>query len=148
MTDPEPLCAVDANFILRFIVEDVPSQYTAAAEVMRDLATGVRRVVCDPVILAEVVYVLISHYDMSREEAARLVFDIVRAEGFLIPDKRRYMRALTLYATSVPHFADACACAGALERCEGRLYSFDKKLSHVEGVTRLERAVAKKDQKG
>lgn len=140
MTDVSPLCAVDTNYILRYLAEDVPVQFKAAREVLADLSAGLHPVECDPVILAEVVYVLTSHYDMSREEAAGLVLDLVRAEGFLISNKPRYGHALKLFAESVPHFADACACAAALERSEGRLYSFDRKLSRVAGVTRLERA--------
>jgi len=141
VTDTPPPCAIDTNFILRYLAEDVRSQFRAAREVLADLSTGARRVECDPVILSEVVYVLTSHYDMSRQDAAALVLDVVRASGFLMPNKQRYIHALELFADSVPHFADACACAAALERCDGRLYSFDRKLSRVEGITRLERAV-------
>jgi predicted nucleic-acid-binding protein len=63
---------------------------------------------------------------------------IVNLDGFVITDKDRYIRALDLFATSVPHFGDACACAAALEECEGRVLSFDKKLAGVEGVRRSE----------
>jgi hypothetical protein len=37
----------------------------------------------------------------------------------------------------VRDFGDACACAAALQRCEGRLVSFDRKLSGVDGISRL-----------
>ena len=141
MTDPSPPCAIDTNFILRYLVGDVPGQLRAAREVLADLDSGSQRAVCDPVILAEVVYVLTSHYELRREEAAELLLSLVKASGLVMHDKKRYVHALELFATSVPHFADACACAAALEQCEGRLYSFDRKLSKVEGLTRLERVI-------
>jgi len=50
----------------------------------------------------------------------------------------RYLRALRLFAHTVKHFGDALACAAVLEDCEGRLYSFDRKLSAVEGIERRE----------
>ena len=59
-------------------------------------------------------------------------------DGFVIPDKERYVRALGLFASRVPHFRDACACAAALEECKGRLLSFDRELSRVDGVQRTE----------
>jgi predicted nucleic-acid-binding protein len=140
VTDTSPVCAVDTNFILRYLAQDVPSQFEAAHGVLADLSSGSHKVECDPVILAEVVYVLTSHYELSRQETAELVIDLVRARGFILPNKDRYIRALRLFAESVPHFADACACAAAMELAEGRLYSFDKKLSRVQGLTRLEEA--------
>ena len=36
------------------------------------------------------------------------------------------------------HFGDACACAAAIEDCQGRLLSFDRKLTGVAGVARAE----------
>jgi predicted nucleic-acid-binding protein len=65
---------------------------------------------------------------------------IIKAEGFIVPNKDRYIRALKLYSESVSHFGDACACAAALEDCDGRLLSFDRKLSGVDGIRRTENA--------
>ncbi len=93
---------------------------------------------CDPVTLAEIVFVLGSFYKLTREQIHEIMEPIVAAKGFAIPDKDRYVRALELYGYSVSHFGDACACAAAIEHCEGRLLSFDKKLSGVEKIRRLE----------
>jgi len=56
-----------------------------------------------------------------------------------MPEKERYVLALELYADSIRHFGDACACATALRECEGRLYFFDRRLSSVPGIHRSER---------
>ncbi len=64
---------------------------------------------------------------------------MVSADGFIVPDKDRYLRALALYGEGKLHFGDACACAAAELDCEGRLLSFDRALSKVPGVERVER---------
>lgn len=133
------VCAIDSNVILRYILRDHPTLSPAAQTILQGVSTGERRVFCDPVIVAEVVYVLTSVYGLSREMIGDVLLDLLRSPGLLVPDKNRYLKALTLFTASVPHFGDACACAAALEETEGRLYSFDKKLSQVEGVTRLEK---------
>ena len=139
MTEPAPLCTIDSNVILRYIARDDPQLLKAARAILWPLDTGEGRVLCDPVILSEVVFVLKSIYGFSPAEISAGLLRLVRLPGFVMPDKRRYVHALELYASEVPHFGDACACAAALEQTEGRLYSFDRKLPRVEGVTRLER---------
>lgn len=132
------VCALDSNVILRYILRDHPTLSPAAQTVLQGVSTGERRVFCDPVIVAEVVYVLTSVYGLSREMIGDALLDLLRSPGLLVPDKNRYLKALTLFTANVPHFCDACACALALEKCDGRLYSFDKKLSSIPEVTRLE----------
>lgn len=138
MSDPSPLCAIDANVILRYLLSDHPEHSESARNMLRGIETGARRVLCDPITLSEVVFTLKSWYAMPRERISDGLLGLLQEPGFLMPDKHLYAHALRLFGTSVPHFGDACACAVALAECEGRLYSFDRKLSKVEGVTRLE----------
>ena len=137
----EPLCTVDANVLLRYLLGDVPHQQKVAEEMLDGINSGERPVLCDPCTLVETVHVLKSYYSYPPETIAELLIDILHAPGLLVSNKERYLRALRLFATDAPHFGDACACAAAMEQTGGRLYSFDKKLSNVEGVTRLEQPI-------
>lgn len=130
--------AIDANVILRYLLEDDKRLSGKAARILRGVESGETVVTCDPVTLAEVVWVLKSHYKLPNREISEGVAPIVKADGFLMPNKSRYILALELLADSVKEFRDACACAEALEECEGRLYSFDRKLSSVSGIRRTE----------
>lgn len=133
-----PVWAIDANVILRFLLRDDDALYARAANIFESLAEGRVQICCDPVTLAEVVWVLDSFYELPRAEIARELAAMVRAPGFSIVEKSRYLRALELYGDTVKHFGDACACAAALETSEGRLYSFDRELTDVPGVQRSE----------
>jgi predicted nucleic-acid-binding protein len=135
----EPHCTVDTNVLLRYLIGDVANQYEAARAMLAGLDGGEQPVFCDPATVVETVHALRKFYGFEPENIASTLLPLLEARGFVMPHKSRYIHALELYATTVPHFGDACACAAAMEQTEGRLYSFDKKLSRVEGVTRLER---------
>lgn len=130
--------AVDANVILRYLLQDDKELSDKANAIMEGMQSGRFRLYCEPVTLAEVVWVLTSFYKLPREMVSTGLEPILRAEGFVMPDKDRYVNALKLYSGPIGHFGDACACAAAMEQCGGRLFSFDRKLSGIEGVTRSE----------
>ena len=131
--------ALDANVILRFILRDHEELSTKAQEIMQAASDGQIVVHCDPVIIAEVVYVLSSRYGAPRERIVESLASVLKPESTVMPNKQRYLRALRIFAETNAHFGDACACAAALEDCEGRLFSFDRELSEVEGIGRSER---------
>lgn len=140
MSSAKRAWAIDANVILRFVMRDDEQLYARAAGIFQSVEEGETTICCDPVTLAEVVWVLNSFYQLPRPEIARELATIVSSPGLVMPHKVRYLRALRMYGGSLRHFGDACACAAALEDCEGRLCSFDRELSAVEGIVRRETA--------
>jgi predicted nucleic acid-binding protein len=131
-------CSIDANVIVRFLVGDDLKLSDKASNILRGVESGKTVVTCDPVNLAEVVWVLGSFYGLSNKQISDGLEPLLGAKGFLMPNKERYVKALKLFAETAPHFGDACACAAALQDCEGRLYSFDTKLSKAKGIERME----------
>jgi predicted nucleic-acid-binding protein len=129
---------IDANIILRYLIRDHEAHWQKACAIVRAVDAGAITVVCDPITLGEIVFTLGSLYKLERKQVCGLLAPLLKAEGFDIADKDIYIQAIELYGDSVPHFGDACACARAIESSEGRLFSFDKKLSSVPGVERVE----------
>ncbi len=138
MSSPHAQSALDANVILRYVLDDDEELSAKAKGILQAVERGEIVVTCDPVTLAEVVWVLSSYYKLPNQEISEGLGPIIKAEGILMPEKERYVLALDLYANVIRHFGDACACATALRECEGRLYSFDRKLSSVPGIHRSE----------
>lgn len=130
--------AIDANVILRHLLGDNPELSPKARDTMNAVQRGQLTVVCDPVTLAEVVWVLQRFYKMDQREMANELDPLLGANHFMMADKALYRQALALYGASVSHFGDACACATALQECNGKLLSFDQELSRVNGVERIE----------
>lgn len=131
-------CAVDANVILRFVLGDNPRLSAKARAVFGAMEAGEVVLECDPVNLAEAVWVLASHYKATCGDIAEALLPLLKADGFRMSDKARYVRALELYGEGALRFGDACACATAETDCEGRLISFDRTLSRVAGIERAE----------
>lgn len=132
------LYTVDANVLIRYFTRDHETLWSKADAVVRAMNAGRIELLCDPITLGEIVFVLGSQGGLDRREICNLLTPVLEARGFRVPDKDIYSQAIQLYGSSVPHFGDACACARAAESSEGRLLSFDKKLSNVSGVQRME----------
>ncbi len=118
--------AVDANVVLRFVLQDDPRLSARAERVFSAVEAGEVTLACDPVNLGQVVWVLSSHYGAPCAEIAEALLPLVKASGFHMPDKERYVRAFALYGQGTLRFGDACACATAETACQGRLVSFDR----------------------
>ncbi len=138
MSSRPPHWTVDANVILRYLLKDDPKLAAKARAIWQSVEEGGTVAVCDPVTLAEVVFVMCSVYKLPNEAISEALLGLLQSEGVAMPDKGRYLLALRLFAGPARHFGDACACAAALEVCEGRLYSFDRDLSGVPGIQRRE----------
>jgi predicted nucleic acid-binding protein len=141
MTERPAVVSIDANVILRYVLQDHRSLSEKATKIMKAVESGRARVICDPVNIAEVIWVLSSFYGLDNAEIAKGLLPIINADNFMLPDKDRYLLAFQLFIGLVPHFGDACACATALLECEGRLYSFDTDLTHVKGIARFDTPV-------
>lgn len=130
--------AVDANIVLRFLLDDHPHYSEKAKKIMQAVQKGRISIFCDPVILGEVVWVLKSTYKVPPAAISAMLLPLISHNGVDMPNKAQYQNAVELYGSEIPHFGDACACAAALENCEGRLLSFDKDISEIEGLQRIE----------
>lgn len=130
--------ALDTNVIIRFVLNDHAELSAKSREIMQAAKDGSIVLYLDPVILAEAVFVLSSRYAAPRDRVVALLRLLVEKESTLMPDKQRYLRALDIFGNTNAHFGDACACAAALECCKGRLFSFDRKLSKIDGISRSE----------
>ena len=129
---------VDANIILRYLLQDDPKQSPKADRMMEMIQDEQVSAVCDPVTLAEVVWVLSAHYGISRDKIVAGLAPLIKAPCFELTEKNRYLLALEFFAASAVHYGDACACADALELSGGRILSFDRKLAGLPGIQRLE----------
>lgn len=130
--------AIDANVLLRYLLGDNQTLSPKARDIMTQMENEEIVISCDPVILAECVWVMESFYKIPKEIISSKLIGLVSADGFVLPNKKRYLHALTLFASSISHYGDACACAAAIETSEGNLLSFDKKLTSIKGITRME----------
>lgn len=112
---------IDANVILRYVLNDIPEMAQKSAELVRDGAFTT------PEILAEVSYVLRSVYKMTREKSAMTLKAIL---DDIYTDEKEILRyAMDLYASSSLDFVD-CIIVARHNVADIPVFSFDKKLNH------------------
>lgn len=129
--------SLDTNVVLRFLLQDDDRLSGKANDIFMAINNGELTVYLDPVVLGEIVWVLKSFYKLPPEKVYEWVLPIASHSHINIPDKSRYTEALRLYL-ELQDFGDACACALALEACNGNLLSFDRKIKKVPCLLRKE----------
>ena len=124
---------VDTNVLVRHLTGDPPDQ---AARATRLLAQATQLLLPD-LIVAEVVYVLESFYEVPRPRVAELVWAIVAFPAIEVADEPVLLRALEVYEVHRLDFADAYLVAEAETSGVNAVASFDRSVERVPTVRRV-----------
>ncbi len=127
---------VDTNILVRHLTGDPPEQ---AARATKFLAAADELLLAD-LVVAEVVYVLESFYEVPRERVAELVRAILAFPSVVVLDPTVLLRALEIYEADRLDFAEGYLVAQAERSGVGVVASFDKAIDRVATVRRLEPA--------
>jgi predicted nucleic-acid-binding protein len=125
---------VDTNILVRHLTGDPPD---LAARATRFLQEADELLLPD-LILAEVVYVLESFYEVPRERVAEIGRTILAFDAITVIDRDLLLRAIELYEVDRLDFADAYLVASAEVTGVGVVASFDQAIGRVATVQRLE----------
>ena len=113
---------IDANVILRFLLRDNVEMAEISKEVIKNGAYTRTE------IIAEVVYVLESVYDMSRNDISE--FLVAALKVIKIEDKDAFIKAVDIYKDTKLDFVD-CIIIGRNHVLREEVFSFDKKLNNM-----------------
>lgn len=127
---------VATNVLVRHLTGDPPEQ---AARATKFLAAADELLLAD-LVVAEVVYVLESFYQVPRERVAEFARAIIAFPAIVVLDPAMLLRALEVYETDRLDFAEAYLVAQAERSGVGVVASFDKAIDRVATVRRLEPA--------
>lgn len=127
---------LDTNVLIRHLTGEPPEQARRATAF---LATAERLLLPD-LIVAEVVYVLESVYEVDRARVAELVRTVVGFPAVAVFDGLLLTRALEVYETVGLDFADAYLVACAEVYGVNSVASFDRGFDKVATVERVEPA--------
>jgi len=125
---------VDTNVLIRHLTGDPPAQARRATTFLEQAD----ELLLPDLIVAEVVYVLESFYEVDRTRVAELVRAIVGFPVMVLIDEPVLLRALEVYEVNRLDFADAYLVASAEASGVGVIASFDRSIDRVPTVTRIE----------
>ena len=133
---------VDTNVILRYLTKDDEAKAEACYRLFKRVESGEEELFTCEAIVSEVVYVLSSHrapYRLSGEEIRDRLVPILTLRGLRLPQKRVYLEALDLYASSpFLDFEDALAAAHMRRNGVAEIMSYDRDFDRVPGLRRVE----------
>ena len=124
---------VDTNILVRHLTGDPPEQ----AERARRLLSGGDQLLLPDLVVAELVYVLESFYELPRTRVAELARAVVAFPAIEVADEPALLRALEVYEVHRLDLADAYLVAEAEISGVNAVASFDKAIERVPTVRRV-----------
>jgi len=125
---------LDTNVLIRHLTGDPPVQARRATSYLR----RANELLLPALIVAEVVYVLESFYEVKRQRVAELARAIVGFPAVVVVSESLLLRALEVYEVERLDFADAYLVASAEASGVGTIASFDREIDRITTVRRVE----------
>jgi len=116
---------IDANYILRYLLQDIEEQHLQAASVIEN-----HNVFIPGEIIAEVVYVLQKVYSIPNEFVKESLLDLFDYPTISIREHKIVRKALSIFTQKKVDYADALLIAYA-ETKDARVFTFDKKVNKI-----------------
>lgn len=125
---------VDANIIIRFLINDDPAQFKAAQKIFISLEENL---ILPDIVLAETVWTLISVYKLTKKEIVEKLLKILELKN-IVANYSLLTNSLLLFRDYNISFVDAYLIAYLRDQKLEGIYSFDKGLDKIKDVRRFE----------
>ena len=113
---------VDTNYIVRYLVNDDLEMANIAEQVLTT-----ENVFISNEVLAEVIYVLLGVYNISKTDIANRLLELIHFTNISVLDTAVITRTLKLFKTKNLDFVDCLLCAYSIQ---DEIATFDKKLNN------------------
>ena len=128
--------AIDTNILLRYIVRNNPEQADIARKFIESLTPESPGFISREVAL-EFVWVLERSYSYPRVKIADTLLRLTSAPNIIVESEEDVVNAVTSYRQSSADFSDLLILAAAQRIGASSLYTFDHRLSRLQGATLL-----------
>jgi len=129
------MIGLDTNVLVRYLVQDDPTQSPVATEIMERRLSGENPGFVSVVAMAEIVWVLDRAYGLIDSEIAATVERMLQADALVVEDEQEVFTAMIALRQGQGSFADALIAAlGARAGCSETL-TFDQKAARMAGFT-------------
>ncbi len=122
---------LDTNIIIRFLTADNKLQTEKIESLFKKCDKHSLEI--PDVVIMEIVYVLLSHYHLSKKDTIEKITQLVDFDRFKV-HKKLIKKTLELFQIYNISFVDAYLCARVSINKNESLYSFDKRLLTIKNV--------------
>jgi predicted nucleic-acid-binding protein len=123
------MIGLDTNILVRILVKDDEEQ---ANLVINFIKKNRSQLVVNSIVFCELIWVLESCYDYSKQDIIDCLVQVLKTKQFLIPEKEIIRQSLDLYKKTKIDFSDALiAYKNKLENCNYTI-TFDKQAAKAD----------------
>lgn len=120
------MIAVDSNIFMRWLLNDDKEQADAIAALVKKFEKSGDRLWAADTVIAEVVWVLESIYDVPAKDVAGYVESLLDVQTFEFENRERLLCALELYRAHGVDFIDCTIVASAKEKAIATVLTYDR----------------------
>ena len=129
---------IDTNIFIRFLTNDIPQKADACEKIFKKAVAKKEALFTTDLVIAEIVWVLESIYELQKEEVQDKVEKILNTPNLICPHRNLILSALTLYSEKNIDYIDAYNALVLKDEGIEELYSYDKDYDRIDWLTRLE----------
>jgi predicted nucleic-acid-binding protein len=118
---------IDTNLLVRYLTDDEPQKAKAVDALLNSAGKGEIKILIPSIVIAELVWVLESFYQMIADDITGLVDAILNTPGVDTQDKSVIKGALKLYRSKKMDLIDAWIIEFAKLKGVKKIYTFDKR---------------------
>lgn len=118
---------IDTNLLVRYLTGDDPRKAKSVDNLLSKAERGELKILVPSIVIAELVWVLESFYQMHSTEIAELIEAVLNTPGIEVTEKSIIASTLKLYRTKNIDLIDAWIIEFAKDRGIKTIYTFDRK---------------------
>ncbi len=129
---------IDTNVFLRFLTADDKEKYTKCTQLFERTVKGKEILVTSDMLIAEVVWTLLSFYNAPKQEVIEKVSMILNTPNLKIDNHKILTEALAIYGIKNIDFVDAYNTAYMRHKKLDKIYSYDTDFNNIGLIRRTE----------
>jgi len=132
-------CFVNTNLFVRYFTDDDPEKADRVEALLNDASGGEIKLITSDLVMAELIWVLESSYDLKPAAITPMIRAILATPGLEVINGAVVGRALEIYQDQNVDFVDGHIVALAEKLNISDIYSFDKQhVSRIANIKRVE----------
>ncbi len=129
---------VDTNIFIRYLTDDIPDKADRCEKIFQKAVDGEESLYTTDMVIAEIVWVLESYYELPGAEVQEKVEKILNTPNLTCPNKDMILTALVLYVKKNIDFIDAYNAVILRKEGTREVYSYDKHYDRISWLIRKE----------